>query len=138
MNWKTFLFNACFALNCLLIFLSVFDERLQLPGWLQVGGRMHPLVLHFPIVLLVVVIIWEMLSTPSAENRRIGDALLLSLAFTAVITSMAGLFLSREEGYDPDTLFVHKWGGVLLSVLSLLWYNYRDTIRKRRFLKYGI
>ena len=137
-NWKTVLFNICFALNCLLIFLSLFDERLQLPGWLQVGGRLHPLVLHFPIVILVVVIIWEIFSVPSTDNQRIGDTLLISLAFSAVITSMAGLFLSREEGYDPDTLFVHKWGGVFLSVLSLLWYNFRDPIRNRVSLKYSI
>ena len=52
-RWKNSLFNITIALNCLLVFLLLFQDRLAVPAWLQVAGRMHPLVLHFPIVLLV-------------------------------------------------------------------------------------
>jgi hypothetical protein len=29
-------------------------EELMLPSWVQVLGRLHPLVLHFPIVVLLI------------------------------------------------------------------------------------
>ena len=52
-RWKTILYNTSFALNCLLVFLLIFEDRLLLPPWVQTVGRMHPLLLHFPIVLMV-------------------------------------------------------------------------------------
>ena len=41
-------------LNSLLLFFLLFEPRIVLPGWLQVFGRMHPLALHFPIVLILI------------------------------------------------------------------------------------
>jgi hypothetical protein len=43
-----------------------------------------------------------------------------------------GLFLSREEGYDPDALLWHKWGGAGVSLLMLAWYGFRDRISKTK------
>jgi hypothetical protein len=36
-----------------LAFLLAFEEQIVVPIWLQSFGRLHPLVLHFPIVLLI-------------------------------------------------------------------------------------
>src|SRR5215218_5654816 len=133
-RFKTISFNSTFALNCLLLFLLIFEQRLHVPAWLQVAGRMHPLVLHFPIVLLVLAAVWEslhVLKTPyTKEAKQLGDGLLLAAAFTAVITALMGLFLSREEGYAPDTLVWHKWSGIFISLLVLAWYAYRNTLRR--------
>ena len=49
-RWKLILFNTSFALNCLLVFLLIFEGSIVAPPWVQTIGRMHPLVLHFPIV----------------------------------------------------------------------------------------
>ncbi|RPD46503.1 FN3 associated domain-containing protein [Paracnuella aquatica] len=136
MRWKTVLFNIAFALNCLLFFLILLEQQLQVPLWLQVAGRMHPLVLHFPIVLLVLTIFWELLphseQTGAAAKTYIGDVLLLSTSLSAAITSLLGLFLSREEGYAPDVLLWHKWGGVALSLLTLVWYMLRRQVRQAK------
>lgn len=133
---KTIVFNIAFALNCLLLFLVLFEQQLQIPVWLQVAGRMHPLILHFPIVLLVMAALWELLPRPQSEDTKIrtgvGDVLLLSASLTAVLTSLFGLFLSREPGYEADVLFWHKWGGVLISFLTLGWFAFRQSIRSRR------
>jgi hypothetical protein len=40
--------------NLLLLFLLLFEKHLQLPLFFQAMGRAHPLVLHFPIVLIFV------------------------------------------------------------------------------------
>lgn len=133
-RWKTILFNISFSLNCLLLFLVLFEEHLQVPVWLQVVGRMHPLVLHFPIVLLVLTVFWELLpgrqKAESTEAADIGDALLIFAAFSAVLTCLIGLFLSREDGYEPTVLLWHKWGGVLISFLALVWFAFRRHVRQ--------
>jgi uncharacterized membrane protein len=85
----------------LLIFLLVFESRIVLPAWLQVAGRMHPMILHFPIVLIVLYVLYVLFfqkkTSPSEAALHIGEWLLLLSALTAAITALVGLFLSREE-----------------------------------------
>ncbi|HUP10702.1 MAG TPA: FN3 associated domain-containing protein [Niastella sp.] len=137
-RFRTLVFNTTFALNCGLLFLLFFEQRLHIPVLLQVFGRMHPLVLHFPIVLAVLAVCWELVNffkTPyRQEAKAVGDVLLLATAFTAVVTSLMGLFLSREEGYAPDALLWHKWGGVVISAVLLGTYAFRYTVRRNKVL----
>ena len=135
-NPRSLLFNIAFALNCLLAFLVLFDEQLQVPKWLQVAGRMHPLILHFPIVLLVLCIFWELLVVKRIQqpDERIGDALLMSASLAAVVTALMGLFLSREDAYTSGILVWHKWAGVIISFLTLAWYAFRKSVRQNKLL----
>jgi len=59
-----------------------------LPAWVQMIGRMHTLILHFPIVLILLSIVWELFSgfktMRSREQADIGDILLLVTALTSV------------------------------------------------------
>src|SRR5688572_14859418 len=123
-KWKAIVFNAAFALNCLLIFLLIFEEKLVVPAWVQLFGRMHPLLVHFPIVLLLLAAGWELSAARKANlpaRGSIGNWLLLIAAFTAVVSAIMGLLLSREDGYSPETLAWHKWSGTSVSVISLAW-----------------
>ncbi|MEP6947830.1 MAG: chitobiase/beta-hexosaminidase C-terminal domain-containing protein [Ginsengibacter sp.] len=135
-RWKTIIFNLTFALNCLLLFLLVFENKIHIPAWLQVVGRMHTMFVHFPIVMLALCIFWELFSGYKklyvGVKAEIGDELLLAAAITSVSTALMGLFLSREDGYTPDLLVWHKWGGVFISFLSLLWYILRVKVRQIR------
>ncbi len=103
-----------------------------MPAWLQVAGRMHPMMLHFPIALIVLYVLYVLFFqnklSPPAIAIQIGEWLLLLSAFTAAITAIMGLFLSREEGYDAEALMWHKWGGVVVSLLLLLWYGFRNRL----------
>ena len=135
---KKIIFDSTLALNILLLFLFIFDNRLQVPPWLQVAGRMHTLFLHFPIVMLALCIFWELFSGYKKSyvgvKSEIGDDLLLAAAFTSVITALMGLFLSREPGYTPHLLVWHKWGGIFISFLSLVWYMFRTKVREGSLL----
>lgn len=135
-RWKKIVFDSTLALNILLLFLFIFDDRLHVPPWLQVAGRMHTLFLHFPIVMLALCIFWELFSGYNKSyvvvKSEIGDDLLLAAAFTSVITALMGLFLSREPGYTPGLLVWHKWGGIFISFLSLVWYMFRTKVRQAR------
>jgi len=135
-NTKTILYNIAFSLNCLLVFLLIFYSRLQVPQWVQVVGRMHPLVLHFPIVLLVLCVFWEIYLVLRPDNsplpKNIGDMLLLSASLAGVVTALMGMFLSREEGYETEALNWHKWFGISVSFVLLGWYATRHFLRKKK------
>ena len=133
---KNILFNAAFAINCVLVFLLLFESRIVLPAWLQVAGRMHPMILHFPIAFVVLYVLYVLFFqkklSPPETAIQIGEWLLLLSTFTAAITALMGLFLSREEGYDAEALLWHKWGGVGVSLLMLLWYGFRKNLAKTK------
>ena len=132
-GWKNVLYNTSFGLNCMLVFLLVFESRISLPAWVQVIGRMHPLLLHFPIVLMVLCVCWELFAgfkkSMTTEQTAIGDSLLLVTSLTAVSSALMGLLLSKETGYVPEELAWHKWGGVFISLLALLWYVFKEQLR---------
>ncbi|MGK2860805.1 MAG: chitobiase/beta-hexosaminidase C-terminal domain-containing protein [Chitinophagaceae bacterium] len=140
-RWKNNLFNASFALNCLLVFLVLLESRLSIPVWLQVVGRMHPLILHFPVTL---VILYALVTLVFSFQKRASDAafinttdlLLLLASLSSVITALAGIFLSREEGYDPEALSWHKWSGVAVSVFTLGWYYFNRQVAAKKIFSF--
>ncbi len=139
-RWKNILFNIILCLNCVLLLFVVAADKLHVPPWLQVVGRMHPLILHFPIVLLILYIFWSIAvqtktkSSLSGPEDEIGKWLLLAAAFTSAITAIMGFLLSKEEGYNQQALWWHKWGGVALALFSFLWYAYRNSIHSRKYM----
>jgi uncharacterized membrane protein len=129
---KNVVFNISFALNCLLAFLLFFSDKLVIPAWLQVGGRMHPLLLHFPIVIVVLYALWLLFGRLNSHYAEVAEDLLLLSSVTAVLTALFGLLLSKEAGYDPEALESHKWAGSVASFLTLAWYwisSYRKLNR---------
>lgn len=141
LRWKNILYNITFALNCLLIFLLLFESRMHVPAWAQTIGRMHTLLLHFPIVLLLLSIICELVSLAKKyvllKQSQVADFLLLITAFTSALSALMGLLLSKEDGYTQDIVVWHKWGGILIAVVSLAWYTYRSKIRQQKIVFYS-
>jgi uncharacterized membrane protein len=114
-------------LNMIIIFLLIFEDRLVIPYWLQPAGRMHPLLLHFPIAFLTLSMVAGIYRfTQSGERSDVFlDAergLLLAGTLLTGITLIMGLFLSREGGYSGDTLTWHKWAGVFVFFLASVLY----------------
>lgn len=128
---RTLVYNSTFFLICLLAFFLVFESRLQVPGWLQVAGRMHPLFLHFPIAVLVLYGFWIIVAPrpkPDDVPPIWADDVLLLGAFTATFTALLGLLLSQETGYDQDAIFWHKWTGIATAFISFGWYSFRNRL----------
>jgi uncharacterized membrane protein len=136
---KNIVYNITLGINCLLVFLVLFGNTLAIPAWLQVAGRMHPLLLHFPIVLLVIGAVWELFlhkkiaTKEESVTTEIGNFLLLSAAFTAALSALMGLFLSQEEGYNAEAIAWHKWTGLAVSLVSFGWFTFKNTIRESQF-----
>jgi uncharacterized membrane protein len=119
---ENILINSGIAFNALLMMLLLFENRISIPGWLQVAGRMHPLVLHFPIVLVVWVALFSLykIFKPRTQDGYLKIGVIIA-SVLAALTALAGLFLSKEEGYDVEAISGHKWSGVILSAILLFW-----------------
>ena len=109
--------NLVFALNILLAFFLVFESMLDIPLLLQPLGRLHPLFLHVPIGLFVLLAFLPLLKKRlSQEVYCEVEYFVLNLAaLSAAFTAIMGLFLTQEGGYDAALLFKHKWLGAGLS-----------------------
>ncbi|MBX2920735.1 MAG: chitobiase/beta-hexosaminidase C-terminal domain-containing protein [Chitinophagaceae bacterium] len=120
-----------FGCMVFLLFLVTFESILQIPSWLAVAGRMHPMFLHFPIVLLLVSFftIWIPVNK-NADNEWL-DFLRLVAALSAVVTAIMGMLLSLEDDRAGQTLQLHKWGGVLVTILGFLFYSYYPLLVKK-------
>jgi uncharacterized membrane protein/mono/diheme cytochrome c family protein len=111
-------------LHVFLAFLLLFESQLQIPYWVQPVGRMHPLLLHFPIVLVLVAallpLIAARLTTDYAAEWR---GLLFFGTVSALLVCIMGVFLSKEGGYEVSTTLVrHKWSGAGVAWLTTLLY----------------
>jgi uncharacterized membrane protein len=130
-DWKGLAYNLAFFLNGLLVFLLLFEDRFVVPFWMQATGRMHPLVLHFPLVVLILYSVWVLIvqnSDPVRWNAALADSLLIIGALTAAVAAFSGFILSREEGYESGTLLWHKWLGVAISLAGILLYGFRKSL----------
>jgi uncharacterized membrane protein len=115
-----------FIFNVLIVFLLLFENRLVLPAWVQVIGRMHPMFLHFPIVIILLAIAFYFLRSSfiSTVPTEISKGLLLLGALSASLTIIMGLFLSYEGGYAGSLLQWHKWMGITVGFLTSACYYY--------------
>ena len=133
---KRILFSILVGLNTLLLFFLLFENRLTIPAWLQVFGRVHPLFLHFPIVFVLVVAVIALFSNASfRQNSWYADFIdffLLAAAFTSSITAIMGLFLSLTGDYDPESIFWHKWAGIFIPFMLFILYYFRNAFFKTR------
>jgi YHS domain-containing protein/uncharacterized membrane protein len=91
-------------------------------------GRLHPVLVHLPIGLLVLLALLELF----ARSRRFRNAnanagFMLALSFPlACFTVLCGWLLSNAGGYDPRLLQLHKWTGIVTAAgcgLAALFYS---------------
>ena len=122
--------GALLAILIFLLFIVVFENFLHFPAWLYVAGRMHPMFLHFPIVLLLLyfIVLW----LPFLENKDWCQALGLVAALSAVITTVMGFILSLEESREGDVFIFHKWGGIAVALLASFIYYLNNFLQNRR------
>ncbi|WP_420149446.1 DUF1549 domain-containing protein [Spirosoma sp.] len=99
--------------------MTIFAESFWL--W-QFLGRLHPLIVHFPVGLLCVAFLLEAVDWYRKSNqfRATVTALLWIGAISAVAAVIFGFILINQEDYAGKGVTIHQWSGLATMVLSLL------------------
>ncbi|HEA23178.1 hypothetical protein LCGC14_2380600 [marine sediment metagenome] len=104
------------GLSIFLIFCLLFESYIVLPNLVSWLGRFHPLILHFPIVLLLIAIFLGL------TGKRIPEVLLSVAVLSALITAILGFFLGMGVPVKGDLLFWHQWLGAGTALIAAFWY----------------
>ena len=116
------------GLSVFLVFCLVFESYIELPRFVSWLGRWHPLVLHFPIVLLLLAIFLGLTS------REVPRLLLFTAVLSALITAISGFFLGKESLIKGDLLLWHQWLGAGVALVSAIWYALSKIRREKMVL----
>jgi uncharacterized membrane protein len=134
----SFFKNLTLFILCLTTFLFAFADRIVVPIWLQVIGRLHPLILHIPIGVTVLAVLLLMLRT-QFKPKQFKKVMAYSLATAALTASMAacfGLLLSINGNYG-EVLQQHKVSGIIFGWLSYLVLLFYQSSSEIVLLKHG-
>ena len=100
--------------------------------WVQFIGRFHPLLVHFPIALFLLVPILEIVGrSPRFAYLRLSVNFILALATLGAATAaILGWCLARSGGYSGRLITQHMWGGVMLSIICWCCWLLRARLRE--------
>jgi uncharacterized membrane protein len=128
---RIFLNYAIFSSSILLIFLLVFESYLFIPNIVKWIGHWHPVILHFPIVMILVVIIqfWR--------KDQYFEYYLGFTTFITFLTSITGLLLSFESGEKGDLISTHQWLGISVAFILGIWYWFSAYVQQKRTFAIG-
>lgn len=122
-------------LNPLLLLLAIYSETSKTNDVLLWFGKLHPLVLHFPIVIGIAIVIYFLFFQNKALEENTEKFILVGNALMASMVALLGLFLSKQDAYDTNTLNLHKWGGLSIAFISwLLLYIKNITVNYKKII----
>lgn len=99
---------------------------------LQLLGRLHPLLVHFPVGLLVVALFMEVL-TIGGKRKGLSEGTYVVLylgTLFAILSALFGWLLRTQEDYTGELVDNHQYTGIATAVLALL-----TTLLLRQTLK---
>ncbi len=96
--------------------------------WAQFIGRFHPLAVHFPIAIILLVPILELAGLKVRFSYlRSSAGFVLGLAtFSATLAAILGWCLARSGGYSGILLTQHMWGGISLAAVCWACWILRE------------
>ncbi|HUQ64527.1 MAG TPA: c-type cytochrome domain-containing protein [Flavitalea sp.] len=106
----------------ILLLILPFYTPGDVPFVLLMVGRFHPVILHFPIVLIILVLILELLR--KFKVMKIAEfvitIILITAAVSTVVAIASGYLLYASGDYSGPLMRQHLWIGVLTGVCILL------------------
>jgi uncharacterized membrane protein len=119
--------NVILVLQVFMVLLC-FADLSALPEAVLFAGKLHPVMLHLPITLILLLLPFSLFAANRTNQENIASIFQLMLHVAALIstlTAIAGFFLAAGGAYDADSLVIHKWLGVSIAILShaLIYLN---------------
>jgi len=113
------------AAGALSVALLLLPEIIKLDGkphadWLQFVGRFHPLAVHLPIGLIVLVPVLEMAGAFRPALREAAGFVLALASAACIGTLILGFLLAYGSGDTGSIVSRHMWGGIGLAIGLLL------------------
>jgi uncharacterized membrane protein len=95
-------------------------------------GHWHPLLIHFPIGILLMAVALQFFQYTSKKdfNSSISILFLLGSIF-AGISCLAGWLLASTGEYNEEVVFFHRWSGIATFLIAITSYF---SMRYRTFL----
>jgi uncharacterized membrane protein len=119
-----------------LLFLALPLVHLShVPPVLLFIGRLHPLILHFPIVLIILALLFELAGR--YYRLRIGEnimmVILVAAALSGLTSVVAGYLLFSSGEYSGRLIERHLWAGVITGLCIFFtlafFFLHRQTAR---------
>ena len=113
------------VLLVLLVFLP--PDGTERAAWAQFIGRFHPLVVHLPIALILLVPVMELVGRDQRfPYLRASAPFVLVLALIGgIFASLLGWCLGRTGGFSGPLVTQHMWSGASLIILCWLCWVLR-------------
>lgn len=92
------------------------------PDLMLFVGRFHPLLVHLPVALILLLAALEVLSRfPKFKHANHSSGIILAITVpAAALAALCGWLLSFEGGYQGQLLQWHMWTGIATAGICLL------------------
>src|SRR5260221_1708365 len=102
-------------------------DGLERAALAQFFGHFHPLAVHMPIALLLLVPLMEIAgANPRRAHIRAAAAFVLGLGLiAAIVTPLLGWLLAWSGGYEGALVTRHMWGGAALATACWITWMLR-------------
>jgi uncharacterized membrane protein len=92
-------------------------------------GRLHPVLVHLPIGILMLAVLFEWLSAiKKFRSLKKSQRLIIWIgACTAVLSCITGYVLSQSGDYDQDAVSWHQWSAITLTLFALAYAWIKST-----------
>lgn len=120
-----------FVIGVMLLALPLIRTE-NAPLFLLFLGRFHPLILHFPIVLIILVVTLELAKrfTSLKIGKSVIKVFLIAAAVSTVVAIGAGFFLYASGEYSGNLIDQHFWAaaitGFAILITTAFYFIYSD------------
>lgn len=124
----------------MLIFLKIYvfsSALIYLYDFSWIGqflGRLHPMVVHFPLSLLFVAAVLEIFSLRNYDSKwRSAIGIMISIGcVTAIVSTGFGYLLKIYDQLEGSSVDLHQNLGILTSVMSIVCLWQYGRVRKQK------
>lgn len=109
------------AITVLGYMTQIGSERLELNKWTEFLGDLHPVVLHLPIGIFLLVLTMEIAGLMSMGKWQPQTAFPMFIGvMSAAVAVIFGCLLFRQGDRSLDEAFLHLWGSIGFTVVGTL------------------